>query len=210
MPQEHLNAIYNLWLCTVNIKKLTDEESRKHTGKYTLFICNLRCPKCNVAISCAASLTRHMKAEHEGFKFDCGTCGKEYSSIEVLCKHAKKKHSMHKFRYEKCDRTFVFKSQLTKHAASHKEAGTYMCDECGNLYKTVCALRVHMEIHSQLQYICEKCGYTVKKKGLLAEHMLSRHSETRRYTCVVYKTSFNFRSQLARHKNQSQASKCCK
>ncbi len=108
MLQEHLNAIYNLWPCTVNIKKLTDEEIRKHTGKYALFMCNLRCPKCNVAISCAASLTHHMKAEHKGFKIDCGTCGKEYSSIEALCKHAKEIHSMDKFRCEKCDRTFAF------------------------------------------------------------------------------------------------------
>ena len=112
------------------------------------FACS-QCDKAYGGIGGRASLQRHVKATHEGFRYSCNECDKHYTDQSALRIHNNTVHN------------------------------PIECKECPFITATTKRLEEHIQkVHEGVRYPCNKCDVIAASQGQLNRHIQSNHAHS--------------------------------
>ena len=136
-----------------------------------------------------------------GAVFECKKCDRIYQSQAALSKHVKY-HGDRRFKCKHCEKSFVFDFEHKEHALSHSKRKRLGCPSrnCKHTFITKKALDVHMEVHSNFEYVCESdgCPFKTKRKAAYRTHYVGKHSGGLTCKCGFH---CDWPSQMLRHTN---------
>ncbi|XP_055598231.1 zinc finger protein 879-like [Uranotaenia lowii] len=170
------------------------------------------CPHCPKKFSWERGLHVHMnhhKPPEERVSFPCPFCNKIYNTAGGLSTHKRNYHAEQPKKKvvqvcEICAKTFAHGSALKEHVRTMHlvdQKFQLQCKVCSKWVKNARVLRVHLQTHSEIDYACEHCDYTTKKKSLLSKHIKTHHQQERPITCDTCGAAFKLRRQLLYHIN---------
>lgn len=73
------------------------------------------------------------------------------------------------------------------------------CPECSKWLKNQRCLKSHMMLHADAKFLCSQCDYVTKKEKLLRNHVITRHSDLRPWSCSDCDKSFKVKRALTIH-----------
>ncbi|KAL9693963.1 hypothetical protein quinque_013248 [Culex quinquefasciatus] len=147
------------------------------------------------------------KAPGERMVYECATCGKTYDTPGGLSAHKKNVHktpNAPKISHvcEICANRFATSSGLKEHMTTihqPREQGQLQCSVCSKWLMNARCLKVHMQLHSEVDLFCELCPYKTKKLSLLKRHSVTQHSEARPFPCDHCDCTFKHKRALTIH-----------
>lgn len=77
------------------------------------------------------------------------------------------------------------------------------CNKCGKWLKNQRCLKSHLLLHAEVDHNCTLCTYTTKKEHLLKNHILTKHTSDRPWSCDECDKTFKVKRALTIHKAQS-------
>ncbi|XP_060803900.1 zinc finger protein ZFP2 [Amyelois transitella] len=99
-----------------------------------------------------------------------------------------------------CDKKFKYQKALAVHVRKRHmaEEDCHPCQHCKDVFRSQHDLHLHSALHSKGQWKCNKCFKEFKLRSMLRRHV-SRHMESKRYTCGLCNKSFAELYSLRRH-----------
>jgi len=140
------------------------------------------CNQCDVFLSRADSLAKHIAEIHEKYKnHKCNVCGKEYYGKFRLNQHVRSVHEGNKKSFQ-CNICGVEVLGSTGHLRRHIEGfhegkKPHQCSQCGRKFYYQYLLKTHTsEIHEGKKSLvqCTICGKTLRQR-FLAKHTAHVH-----------------------------------
>ncbi|EDV42518.1 uncharacterized protein Dana_GF18031 [Drosophila ananassae] len=137
----------------------------------------LKCPICELQLSCSSSLKRHMII-HTGVKpFKCEECDQSFSQREVLKRHMDTHTGAKRHKCPHCSSCFAQKSNLHQHIRrvhlgsdrSHK------CHLCPRSFHHMSGLSRHLVTHSGIFFACKECGRQFNDRSAVQRHVQTVH-----------------------------------
>ncbi|CRL07467.1 CLUMA_CG020435, isoform A [Clunio marinus] len=171
------------------------------------------CDKCDKRFIWKGALKSHLinhQPEAERKVFLCLLCNRKYQSAGSLASHKKATHGDNSAKTrnlcEICSKSFSTITSYKEHMITHSKDSVKLqlkCEECGKWLKNNRCLKSHMLLHANIDYKCTICDYVTKKEKLLKNHVITRHTSDRPWTCEECNKSFKIKRALAIHKRQS-------
>ena len=160
------------------------------------------CTGCKEDFKTIAAFDRHVTDTHPGTTFDCDNCDASYTSQAAYRKHVTTQHVRLAYTCTTCGKAFAYKSLLLTHKRVHSEDRPFVCehDGCTCTYTTKAALKIHMIIHENKKFQCDKCTFVTDTSQNLKQHMMT-HGKKK--TCPKCTFKYLWPTQLYRHKKQS-------
>lgn len=145
----------------------------------------------------------HYKQVHKDKRrFLCETCGRMFSKPGVLREHVYYVHSNNKeslYKCTLCDKTYRYKPKLLKHMKVHKGEKTFRCRVCEEKFLKDHILHAHIvKTHKEVLFYCE-CGRAFATKGLLSQHISSKHVDTFTYHCSICGETSSCKQAITQH-----------
>ena len=180
------------------------------------------CPICDAKFADPWFRKRHMKYEHGGDRFECGTCDHSNASKMGLDYHVKTKHmKTDAILCKECQIPFQSDISLKNHIKYvHNVSKTYICEYCDDKFNQKKNLTRHLKhIHSEdfskatymnlaekkERFQCDDCEANYKYKGDLSFHVRTVHDEVKEsaedtgFQCEICKKSYKIRKCLMVH-----------
>jgi KRAB domain-containing zinc finger protein len=168
----------------------------------------ITCPKCPRTFYYKSYFTFHYKDVHFNQNELCSVCGKEFKNARRLNSHmlvhTHAESESKKFKCEICDKGFNYSGDLLRHKRTHNNIKPYKCTfpNCNKSFVQSYALKLHVDVHNQVRFKCDKCGSEFSVKATLKNHMAkclnggSREYQSNRekYKCFVEECSREFSS----------------
>lgn len=176
------------------------------------------CDKCDKRFIWKGALRTHLdnhKPESERKGFVCEICleagvVKRYQTTGSLSWHKKSHFAQPSDRSknlcEICSKTFATLTSFKEHMLTHSEDCEKLqlrCEKCGKWLKNQRCLKSHMLLHADVDHKCNLCDYTTKKEHLLRNHIITKHTEERKFKCDECDKTFKVKRALTVHKAQS-------
>ncbi|KAH8243348.1 hypothetical protein KR032_006632 [Drosophila birchii] len=137
----------------------------------------LKCPVCELQLSCASSLRRHMVI-HTGIKpYKCEECDAAFSQREVLKRHMDTHTGARRHKCPHCSTSFAQKSNLQQHI-SRVHMGkdkTNKCHLCPRSFNHQSGLSRHLVTHAGVMFHCKECGRQFNDRSALQRHLTTIH-----------------------------------
>ncbi|CAL4061021.1 unnamed protein product, partial [Meganyctiphanes norvegica] len=111
----------------------------------------------------------------------CKVCSKAFLHLEEAIAHILRDHEgiQKPFKCSVCNQTFDTRRHRNRHMVCHSSERNFTCDICAKKLKTSEALRHHQKMyHSESDaelHSCMECDYKTKWKGVLKQHLVSKH-----------------------------------
>ncbi|XP_034665819.1 zinc finger and BTB domain-containing protein 17 [Drosophila subobscura] len=137
----------------------------------------LQCPICELQLSCASSLKRHMII-HTGLKpYKCEECDVSFSQREVLKRHMDIHTGTKRHKCSQCQSCFAQKSNLQQHIARvHMgNSRTHKCHLCERSFNHVSGLSRHLVAHNGVMFSCTECGRQFNDRSAVQRHLQTVH-----------------------------------
>uniref|UniRef100_A0A914US61 Uncharacterized protein n=1 Tax=Plectus sambesii TaxID=2011161 RepID=A0A914US61_9BILA len=157
-----------------------------------------KCPLCDTVFHSPKLVPEHVANTHKlDGRFNCSLCDRTFDSWEGARRHGRYYHTKSQYDCTICGRQFLRSDKLRNHMTTHSDDRPWLCDMCGARYKRKDKLTHHMKTHAndahsrvykpasraQLdheQYLvsefrCELCLVGFKKRGMLVNHVASKH-----------------------------------
>lgn len=171
------------------------------------------CDKCEKRFIWKGALRAHLlnhQPEAEKKDFDCTLCSRKYQSAGALSWHKKTSHTQQataksKNLCEICSKTFATLTSFKEHLLTHSEDCEKLqlqCAQCGKWLKNQRCLKSHMRLHAEVDFACALCNYVTKKELLLKNHIITRHTADRPWSCDECEKTFKLKRALTIHKAQ--------
>ncbi|XP_022209702.2 zinc finger and SCAN domain-containing protein 21 [Drosophila obscura] len=138
---------------------------------------SLQCPICELQLSCASSLKRHMII-HTGLKpYKCDECDLSFSQREVLKRHMDIHTGAKRHKCSQCQSCFAQKSNLQQHIARvHMgNSRTHKCHLCERSFNHVSGLSRHLVAHAGVMFSCTECGRQFNDRSAVQRHLQTVH-----------------------------------
>ncbi|XP_001357834.2 zinc finger and SCAN domain-containing protein 12 [Drosophila pseudoobscura] len=138
---------------------------------------SLQCPICELQLSCASSLKRHMII-HTGLKpYKCDSCDLSFSQREVLKRHMDIHTGAKRHKCSQCSSCFAQKSNLQQHIARvHMgNSRTHKCHLCDRSFNHVSGLSRHLVAHAGVMFSCTECGRQFNDRSAVQRHLQTVH-----------------------------------
>ena len=173
------------------------------------------CDKCDKRFIWKGALRAHLTTNHqpesERKDFVCVICQRRYLSAGSLSWHTKSTHSgtpqtKAKNLCEICSKTFATVTSFKEHILTHSEDCEKLqlqCKTCGKWLKNQRCLKSHMLLHADVDHNCTICNYSTKKEHLLKNHILTKHTSDRPWSCDECDKTFKVKRALTIHKAQN-------
>ena len=114
---------------------------------------------------------KHIKAEHEGVRYECDQCDNKAKEKSNLKKHIDGEHK----GLVVASKTFPC-SQCDLAVSTSVPSASQSCELCNYKAALKSSLKIHMKSdHERVQYNCELCDYKAAQKGNLKRHVKSVH-----------------------------------
>ena len=140
------------------------------------------CSVCGLSMH-RSRLKYHIQSVHHGTgNFTCELCGKIFEKKSCYIGHVNKHFDVKQFQCENCGKTFYYETSLCGHKKNclkqiAKKArklsaapSVFICDVCAREFKTVCAMREHVQAkHSNNSYEC-MCGRSYSWRPSFKRH----------------------------------------
>ncbi|EDV95047.1 myoneurin [Drosophila grimshawi] len=138
----------------------------------------LRCPVCDLQLSCASSLKRHMII-HTGLKpYKCDECDLSFSQREVLKRHMDRHTGTKRHQCPQCETCFAQKTNLQQHVnRMHSKDGErqHKCHLCKSSFNHVSGLSRHLVTHAGVTFACKECGRQFNDRSAVQRHLQNVH-----------------------------------
>ena len=175
--------------CHVCYKVFSSTQSRDnhisnvHENKKDNF---LGCDDCDKVFSSKAALRYHVDKTHgQRNELKCRECGKIFAMKQNLDVHMKSVHSFASVKCTICHQSFTRQSNLTSHY-------NYVHDVVDNY--------LVMDDGIEIQYYeCEECSFESRYEKNLRKHILTVHSEERKFNCTECPYVSNRMDNLSMH-----------
>ncbi|XP_055382207.1 zinc finger protein 658B-like [Condylostylus longicornis] len=165
--------------------------------------------KCNV---CGRLFKRiqHLNAhevvhlsENDRKLYACPQCNKKFTNEWYVQDHIRIVHKRDRpFICELCGAAFGSNRNLVDHHLTHSEEKKFKCPKCEKTFKCKRALKLHVDIHDDTEYICQVCGLKLNTRRILRRHMIV-HSDLNKYRCNFCSKQFKrpdaFKNHLILH-----------
>ena len=107
-------------------------------------------------------------------------------------------HGLLDLSCNRCNKKFSTQSNLNKHMRMHMGQFKNYCDKCKRGFVDSSHYKDHMNEHEGIQYVCEFCNRSFKRKREHQYH-LSVHTGEYRFKCEKCCKGFNMQSLLKKH-----------
>ncbi|KAH8381788.1 hypothetical protein KR009_000207 [Drosophila setifemur] len=137
----------------------------------------MKCPICELQLSCSSSLKRHMII-HTGLKpFKCSECDQSFSQREVLKRHMDTHTGAKRHKCPHCSSCFAQKSNLHQHIGRVHlgKAHTHKCHLCQRSFNHVSGLSRHLVTHAGVMFACKECGRQFNDRSAVQRHVQTVH-----------------------------------
>ena len=192
--------------CKICSKKYKTKESFKyhmfrHSGK-KMHCCSI----CKKRFYTKQLLTSHI-AVHSGSKAHaCNVCGSAFSHKSNLTTHLKK-HSQIKMERDsqklyfcsECNKQLNSKQGLTQHMVSHTGIKAYKCEICTKAFAHRAYMITHMKAHFGHQYTCSQCSKTFNYLSNLHKHKATHSADRPLYACAMCEKRYTTNESLKSH-----------
>ncbi|CAB3372859.1 Hypothetical predicted protein [Cloeon dipterum] len=134
-----------------------------------------QCSMCERKFRLKHSKDIHERAhQREGLedKHLCNICGKLLHSKLMLRQHMRV--HMDPLPCQVCGKMLV-PDRLRVHMRRHKDQRPYFCTKCGASFQFAHKLKIHMHMHAESKFSCERCTFKASKKTVLNIHMRELH-----------------------------------
>lgn len=168
------------------------------------------CDKCAKRFIWKGALRAHLinhQPESERKDFICLKCNRKYLSAGSLSWHTKNAHSettvKTKNLCEICSKTFATLTSFKEHMLTHSEDSEKLqlqCKKCLKWLKNQRCFKSHLLLHAEVDHNCTMCSYTTKKEHLLKNHILTKHTLDRPWSCSECDKTFKVKRALTIHK----------
>lgn len=173
------------FLCTLcPVAFATNKQLSRHLNTHIKTLKNgsggsLKCPVCEMQLSCASSLKRHM-VTHTGIKpYKCDECGQSFSQREVLKRHMDIHTGLKRHRCPHCSVYFAQKTNLTQHINRMHLAGQpqsqHECHICHRVFNHTSGLSRHLVTHAGVTFACKECGKKFNDRSSVQRHVQHVH-----------------------------------
>lgn len=134
----------------------------------------IKCPQCDRLFYYKSYFAFHYKDVHQEDCCCCHHCGKVFKNCRRLNSHMLIHNVGEKrFKCEKCLKEFNYSGDLLRHKKIHDGIKNYKChfDGCGKSFIQSYALKLHLDVHNNVRYACDKCASEFSVKTTLKNHM---------------------------------------
>ena len=145
------------------------------------------CPLCDKQFSFQMDMKRHVKAAHEGIKYNCDQCDFQSGYKNLLRNHIKRVHELYRHKCSICEELFVNSMYLQAHIQVKHEGLPYICQICNRPHILKKDLAKHLAVHHTVssavdineiqEYQCESCQFQTTNRRLIKTHSLKFHKD---------------------------------
>ena len=157
---------------------------------------NVKCTKCDKTFSFFQDMKKHVKAVHEGVKYNCDQCDFQSGYKNMLRNHVRKVHEHYRHKCSQCDKSFVSSNELRHHIQVIHEGLRFVCDICNCEYSRKRRLDSHMKSHLTAPF-CPKCNKTFASEEYLKLHNKSQHTDS--FPCPFCELETSQEADLRKH-----------
>ena len=125
----------------------------------------LKCQSCDARLSSKRNLARHVKTHKvDNIIHKCDICNRNFRLKHYLDKHLKSHKAatrvLEHCKEENCDKEYYSKVALRQHQKLHEnKPRKYSCEHCDYSTDSSYYIVHHRNIHNDLKFPCEICGY---------------------------------------------------
>ena len=129
----------------------------------------------------------HVKAVHQGIKYDCDQCDFQSGYKNFLRIHIKKVHELYRHKCNLCDELFTNSVNLRNHIRFVHEGLHYICQICNRPHTHKRGLDRHLVNHHTVsslvdmneiqEYNCGSCLFQTTNRILIRTHVTKFHKE---------------------------------
>ncbi|CAG9808746.1 unnamed protein product [Chironomus riparius] len=134
----------------------------------------IKCPKCDRLFYYKSYFAFHFKDVHEQQCSVCHHCGKVFKNSRRLNSHILIHNVGEKrFKCEQCAKEFNYSGDLLRHKRIHEQIKPYSChiEGCGKSFVQSYALKLHLDVHNNVRFKCDRCASEFSVKTTLKNHM---------------------------------------
>ncbi|XP_014204394.1 oocyte zinc finger protein XlCOF26-like [Copidosoma floridanum] len=179
-----------------------------HGGKKQRALCEF----CQKYFSNSNNLKRHIKRSHSNDSKFCTQCNKRFK-LEITYEehmvlfHQSQGNKLQLYECEQCGTTLSSYRNFRRHKKNHLSK-TILCDfiSCSAIFNSIHSLKEHQKSVHSTTYICAECNKEFNSKGIIRNHILSKHlgvkiTASSEFTCPYAECSrvYAFKKNLRQH-----------
>lgn len=163
-----------------------DKIVRKEALGYANFKSERKCSICEI-FNCPVDMRLHIKAAHEGIKYDCDHCDYQSGYKNLLRAHIKRVHELYRHKCSFCDELFSYSDHLRDHIRVVHEGVHFVCQICNRPHTRKKDFARHLVSDhtvsslvdmNKIQYKCESCPFQTTNKRLMKTHLSKFHKDS--------------------------------
>ena len=146
-----------------------------------------KCPLCDSTFGYKMDMKRHVKAVHEGIKYNCDQCEFHSGYTNLLRSHIKRVHELYRHKCNLCDELFTHSDHLRDHIRVIHEGLHYLCQICNRPHTRKKDLARHLVCDHTVstllnmdkiqEFNCDSCHFKTTSKRLMKTHLIKFHKE---------------------------------
>ncbi|CAG0879387.1 unnamed protein product [Darwinula stevensoni] len=176
----HFERFFQCPMCDTTLGHLTALKNhvKEHRHEDNLF----HCPFCPRTYEAYQLIRKHIRGRHSGKCYVCPLCEKKFLGSDKLKNHMLRHSDLREFLCSLCGKQFKRKDKLMDHLKSAHDKKKEEMKESLQLRQLLTKKKQPLPKvgdpgYSEFIYKCEECRMGFKRRGMLVNHMNSRHPE---------------------------------
>ncbi|XP_059478471.1 uncharacterized protein LOC132198437 [Neocloeon triangulifer] len=151
---------------------MTERKKENHMEKLHPQYKTHKCSLCPRVFRLRSSKRHHEDTHVSANAVLCPKCGKLFGSKPFLNAHLRT--HMEPVPCRVCSKEFA-PDRMKLHMMRHKGERNFQCPECKITFPSAGSLKQHRQVHEDMRYSCDLCGYMTKRKFLMTTHLRRTH-----------------------------------